>query len=191
MLTFPGFKPRWGCGPNHGGSLQVVTVANPTSAVMNLELRESIPNRLDALSGLATRVEPFLAGAGVDPDTAHAAHLALEEVGTNLLKYSYRDSREHEIRVVLRGEPSRVILVVEDDGRAFDPGQAPMPDLNLPFERRRIGGLGLHLVRQLASGLDYRSSGGWNRLTLHFDRKPGERATASPSPSTHQETTSC
>ena len=153
---------------------------------MSTELRESIPNRLDALSGLAARAEPFLAGVGVDPETAHAARLALEEVGTNLLKYAYRDSREHEIRVVLRVEPSRVVLGLEDDGHPFDPGQATGPDLDLPIERRPIGGLGLHLVRQLASGLDYRSSDGWNHLTLHFNRTPAPRV-----PPIHREKTSC
>lgn len=163
-----------------------MSVADLTSSVMNPELRETIPNRPDFLDRLAARAEPFLTGTGVDLETARTVRLAFEEVGTNLLKYAYRDAREHEIRVTLRAEPSHIVLVVEDDGVAFDPRQAPKPDLDLPLATRPIGGLGLHLVRHLASGLEYRSSGGWNRLVLHFDRPPETR-----SPSIHKEMTSC
>jgi anti-sigma regulatory factor (Ser/Thr protein kinase) len=142
------------------------------------------------VNDLATRAEPFLLGAGAPLEIARAARLALEEIGTNLVKYAWADPRGREIRVALRAEAARVVLVVEDDGRPFDPRGAPGPALDLPVEKRRIGGLGLHLVRAMASGLDYRSENGWNRLTVRFDRPAAPPDGRAPLPP-NQETNPC
>ncbi len=56
--------------------------------------------------------------------------------------------------------------MVEDDGRAFDPADAPLPDLNTSVEKRTVGGLGLHLVRSFVDELSYSRSGERNVLTL-------------------------
>jgi len=55
---------------------------------------------------------------------------------------------------------------VEDDGKPFDPLQAPPPDLSLPLERRPIGGLGIHLIRNLMDEVSYARVGGRNVLKM-------------------------
>ena len=51
---------------------------------------------------------------------------------------------------------------VRDDGPEWDPRAAPPPDLDAALEDRRVGGLGLHLVRNLVSELDWRRDGAEN-----------------------------
>ena len=51
-----------------------------------------------------------------------------------------------------------------DDGRAFDPLCAPEADLGVPLEERRVGGLGIHLLRKLASEIRYHREDGRNHL---------------------------
>ena len=44
------------------------------------------------------------------------------------------------------------------------------PDINAPLEERKIGGLGLHLVRQLTSALEYQNDGKRNWITFCIPR---------------------
>ncbi len=59
-----------------------------------------------------------------------------------------------------------VALCLEDDGLAFDPLAAPMPDTDAALEDRPIGGLGIYLLREMMDELEYVQVEGRNRLTL-------------------------
>ena len=63
-------------------------------------------------------------------------------------------------------EGDELTIRVEDDGRAFDPLQAPPPDLDLPLEERPVGGLGIHIVRSVMDAVEYQRRGGRNVLTM-------------------------
>ena len=55
---------------------------------------------------------------------------------------------------------------LSDDARPFDPLNAPPPDLNSAIEDRRIGGLGVHLVKTLMDDVGYAYRDGRNHITL-------------------------
>ncbi len=55
---------------------------------------------------------------------------------------------------------------VADDGQPFDPLQAGPPDLGRNGETRRIGGVGIHFVKELMDDVVYSRVGSENRLTL-------------------------
>jgi anti-sigma regulatory factor (Ser/Thr protein kinase) len=61
---------------------------------------------------------------------------------------------------------------VEDDGRAFNPLDAPAPDLRLGVDERPIGGLGVHIVRSVMDALEYRRDNARNifLMTKRLDR---------------------
>jgi anti-sigma regulatory factor (Ser/Thr protein kinase) len=63
-------------------------------------------------------------------------------------------------------EDQTYIFTVSDSGIPFDPTQRPEVDITLPAEKRNIGGLGIHLVRQLIDKIHYRREEGKNVLTL-------------------------
>ena len=46
-------------------------------------------------------------------------------------------------------------LIIQDRGIPFNPFQKTPPDLSKPLEEREIGGLGIHLVRQLMDEYEY------------------------------------
>jgi anti-sigma regulatory factor (Ser/Thr protein kinase) len=96
----------------------------------------------------------------------HDLNLALEEILTNIISYGYTDNREHEIRVSLSVQPGEVTAEVEDDGRPFNPLEAPEPDTAKSLEEKMIGGLGIHLVRKLTDGLEYQRQEEKNRLVM-------------------------
>src|SRR3954453_1156542 len=74
----------------------------------------------------------------------YVASLSIEELVTNCIKYAYPDSEVHLIVVELQLLDTGVLLTITDDGRPFNPLEAPAPDLNLPIEERPLGGLGIH-----------------------------------------------
>ena len=127
-----------------------------------------IPNRLEEVEGALLSFESFLAAGTVAEKTRFNAMLSLEEAVTNVIKYAFEDDREHGIDVEARLDPSSIVIDVSDDGREFDPVSAPKPDFDLPFEERPVGGLGIHLLRELTSRMTYERAGGRNRLTLVF-----------------------
>jgi anti-sigma regulatory factor (Ser/Thr protein kinase) len=59
-----------------------------------------------------------------------------------------------------------IVLVYEDDAGEFDPTRAEDPVLPRAIEDAKIGGLGLMLVRKVASGMQYKRENGRNTLRV-------------------------
>jgi anti-sigma regulatory factor (Ser/Thr protein kinase) len=57
-------------------------------------------------------------------------------------------------------------MLVVDDGHAFDPLDVKPPNLSAEIEDRQIGGLGIHMLRELADNISYERRDGTNRVTL-------------------------
>lgn len=92
--------------------------------------------------------------------------VALDEILTNIVDYGYTDGGEHEIRVRLTVLDNTLEASVEDDGKPFNPLERPAPDTHAPLRERRIGGVGLHFVRNLMTEVRYDRVGDRNRLVL-------------------------
>jgi serine/threonine-protein kinase RsbW len=101
-------------------------------------------------------VAAFVKEQGIAAEDAARILILLEELLTNLMKYGYPDRAEPgqaEIALALNG--GRLEIEFIDDGCAFDPLKGLPPNLDEPLAERPIGGLGLHLLRSLADGIQY------------------------------------
>ncbi|MFZ4483861.1 MAG: ATP-binding protein [Chthoniobacterales bacterium] len=72
--------------------------------------------------------------------------------------------------VTLTADDVELVVVIRDRGQAYNPLLRDEPDVNLPAERRPIGGLGIHFCKKLTNAQDYRREDGWNVLTLRRKR---------------------
>jgi serine/threonine-protein kinase RsbW len=131
-----------------------------------LSVEITLRNDLSELDRVTQRLKEFAAHQRLDPQVLGDLDLALEEVLANIISYGYADDREHLITVILEARSGEIQVHVEDDGRPFDPLEAPEPDTTRPPAERPVGGLGIHLVRQLMDGLEYRRQGDRNYLTM-------------------------
>lgn len=132
---------------------------------MERHLDLTLRNDLAEIPRLAEAVETFGAALGLPPTLLYPFNLAFDELITNTVSYGYADVAEHAIEVRLLWEGDRLSAEVIDDGRPFDPlTQAPEPDLDAPLEARRIGGLGVYLVKTLMDEVSYRRDGAYNHL---------------------------
>lgn len=111
-------------------------------------------------------IQSFTEAARLSPAARNAFDLVLVEWITNVISYAYDDAREHWITVRFLTSPGQARVEVEDDGREFNPLTLPSVDTGAPLEQRAIGGLGVHLVRQLMDSVEYRRAGGRNILTM-------------------------
>lgn len=135
---------------------------------MREELHLTIENDLGELARVNELANELLERSGVAQEAVYATNLALEEVLTNVIRHGYRDGKRHEIAVVMRVHEAGVELEVVDDGREFDPVTAPEVEVHLPLAHRRVGGLGIHLLRAFVSEIRYERLGGRNSLWLRI-----------------------
>jgi serine/threonine-protein kinase RsbW len=92
--------------------------------------------------------------------------VALDEIVSNAIKYAWPEGGQHQIHVRISVFSDRVELEVMDDGLSFDLRQTPELHRPAPGTRRRPGGVGVHLVRQLMDTIEYRRSDGCNHVLL-------------------------
>ncbi|HET7596167.1 MAG TPA: ATP-binding protein [Burkholderiales bacterium] len=129
-------------------------------------LETTIRNTRAELTHISTAVDRFAANCGLSKDVVADLQVALNEVLTNIIDYGYTDVAEHEIRICLEVSGDVLEAAIEDDGVAFDPLRRAAPDLNAPLRERRVGGLGIHFVKNLMNETHYDRVGDRNRLVL-------------------------
>jgi anti-sigma regulatory factor (Ser/Thr protein kinase) len=92
--------------------------------------------------------------------------IALDEILTNITDYAYIDDAEHEIHIRFEALDNVLEAVIEDGGAPFNPLAIPAPDVSAPLHERRVGGVGIHFVRNLMDEVVYDRVGDRNRLVL-------------------------
>ena len=131
----------------------------------------SMANRAADLQRVLDDVEARLEAPPVSAKRMYAVRLVLDELVSNVINYGYDDQAEHQIGLKIEtGEPFAVTIT--DDGKAFNPLEdAPAPVLEGPVEDRPIGGLGLHILKQMGMKMDYQRVQGRNTLRVVFPRE--------------------
>jgi serine phosphatase RsbU (regulator of sigma subunit)/anti-sigma regulatory factor (Ser/Thr protein kinase) len=136
------------------------------AASKNEEMRVTIKNRLPEIARLSERLDEFAAGHQLTSSVLHDLNLALEEAVTNIISHGYSDNREHEILVRIRVESEEIIAELKDDARPFNPLTAPEADVTKPVDERKVGGLGIHLMRKLMDRIEYQRLEDGNLLIM-------------------------
>jgi sigma-B regulation protein RsbU (phosphoserine phosphatase) len=130
--------------------------------------RLRVENTREALVKAIQESDRFLDQHQLSPSLNYAIRLAFEELVTNIINYAYEGDERHSIDVLIDlSEP--VVLTLSDDGRPFDPVQdAPAPTLEGEVDERPIGGLGLHMIREMGVELNYSREHDRNVLRVIF-----------------------
>jgi serine/threonine-protein kinase RsbW len=97
-------------------------------------------------------------------DDATRLNIVLEELLVNVT--TYNGAPPPAVELTFTREPLALVLVIEDDGIAFDPTAVATPNLSDNIDERAIGSLGVHMVMKLMDEVTYRRDGNINRLVL-------------------------
>jgi anti-sigma regulatory factor (Ser/Thr protein kinase) len=122
---------------------------------------------LDQIFGF---INEALASQNADEAVVFSIKLATEELFTNMVKYNTGSGNQIKIRTSVRsGE--LVVELIDDDVDPFDPNDADVARIDEAVEDRRIGGLGLRLVRSVVDRLSYEYKG--RRMTVTLVKQLG------------------
>ena len=137
---------------------------------MPTSFHRTITNELHELESLMNATTNFLEDQSVSPQAVYRINLALEEMITNIIRHGYDDYDRHEIRVSLNVFENQVAAVIEDDGHAFNPLEWNKKEESQPLEDKKVGGVGIHLIRELLDHVDYKRENDRNILEVRTRR---------------------
>jgi len=125
----------------------------------------SFERKLDSLDALFRFTERFASQCRMDKGTSQIIDLVIEELFTNLVKYDA--GADVMIPISLKREGNKVFIdIINHGGHEFDIMAAPAVDVEAPLERRKIGGLGLHLVCEMTDDIIYEYAEGTSRIRV-------------------------
>ena len=125
----------------------------------------SLASRRDELRRLSFFVDQFCALARVPDEDRRSFKVALEEVAMNIIEHGYKCAEAGLFTVSMEVKEDRLTAVITDRAPAYDPLARADVNLDLPFDQRPIGGLGIHLVKKLMDAR-YERRDDCNILTL-------------------------
>jgi len=139
------------------------------------KLELMVPNRLSETSRVKKHFDTFAEDYGIPEKVRLKMNVVFDELLTNIISYAYQDNKEHDIGIKVELSADRLKVSMVDDGIPFNPLGVETPDTGLPLEERKIGGLGIHLVRKMMDKVSYRRRIDKNVITvvdyLAADRK--------------------
>ena len=93
--------------------------------------------------------------------------VVIDEIFANIANYAYApDTGDITIRLSFEEDPLKVTLTFIDSGKPFDPLKREDPDTKLDAIHRKIGGLGIFVVKKTMDEVTYRYTDGQNMLTV-------------------------
>ena len=125
-----------------------------------LTVEASIGNLNDALDFVNGELELH----NCSPELRNQIDIAMEEIFMNIARYAYKPADGYVRICIFVGE--EIVVTFEDTGKPFNPVEQAEPDLNKPVMERKIGGLGIFLVKQLMDKVAYTRVDNKNVLTI-------------------------
>lgn len=122
---------------------------NPSESVIVLD------SNITELERLKAFIDTFCKIESVQEETCFQLQIVLEELVFNTMKYGRCEPKEGAIRLSMNRRGDEVSVVLSDTGISFNPLEVPPPDLTADVHDRQVGGLGIHLVRNLVQSIRY------------------------------------
>ena len=141
-------------GHPQGDDITIVLLARRGETAGRTTILRYFPRSLDSLDGIFRFVGDFIAARSLDTELHMPVCFIIEELFTNFMKYNSEST--HDISLSLGHTPEQLtVRITAFDVDSFDVTHAPTVDTTKPLSERQAGGLGLHLVQQMADTLQY------------------------------------
>ena len=125
-------------------------------------------NNLSELKTLSKKLIAFGRNIGLPELRVSEINICLDELFTNIVLYGFNDELEHKVKFTMKVDDNILIATIEDDGVPFNPLKKKAVDLPANVDSAEIGGLGIHITRELVDKISYERKRGINRLTIAF-----------------------
>ena len=125
-----------------------------------------LQNDIEQVPQLALFVDEVCETVGLDMAETMKLNLAIEEAVVNVMNYAYPQGTVGDINIEAKVDDHQLEFIISDSGTPFDPTTKAEVDTTLSAEERPIGGLGIHLVRNMMDSINYERANGKNILRL-------------------------
>ena len=134
----------------------------------DVRMRKSLvlPCDLQEVPLLNDFVEEVCQGVGFDELLTMSIKVAVEEAVVNVMKYAYPPGQQRDVTIEAASNEVCLKFTIIDCGKPFDPTVQSEVDTTLSAKERKIGGLGIHIIRQNMDSINYERIDNLNVLTL-------------------------
>jgi len=117
-----------------------------------LELK--VKAKLENLAAIGDFITEAMKRFGMEQET-FKVQLAVDEACTNIIQHAYSGDSEKPIRILCSMSGNDLVIQIRDWGKPFDPDSVPLPEMESELFERKLGGLGIFLMRQMMDEVRY------------------------------------
>jgi serine/threonine-protein kinase RsbW len=126
-----------------------------------------IKSRTEELAHVRDFISSVVQEVSVPQEIAGDIILAVDEACTNIIKHAYKFDPNGDIKIKIKYSAKKIAVQIRDHGASFSPDSIPTPDLKKYFEEKRVGGLGMYLMKSLMDEVNYSAvSGKYNQVLM-------------------------
>lgn len=92
---------------------------------------------------------------GFSDKDVYNIQLATDEAASNIIEHAYEKISGGVLELSCGMRDDLITIILIDHGESFDPSEIPLPDLKADLSKRKIGGLGIFLMRKLMDEVHY------------------------------------
>src|SRR5581483_3841786 len=127
---------------------------------------KEFPAKFDYLDEVREYVGEKARAAGFGEKDIYSIQLATDEAASNVIEHAYEGVPDAFFELTCEFKNDRMTITLLDHGKTFDPSKVDVPDVKADLSDRKIGGLGIYLMRKLMDEVRYESTPSGNLLTL-------------------------
>ena len=126
----------------------------------------TLTNDVSQVTGLAEWVDEMGNALELDQAFVMKINLAVEEAVVNVMNYAYPKGETGEVRIEANAGETELQFTITDSGLPFDPTSVSEVDITSSLDERPVGGLGIHMIKQIMDSVTYERIDGNNVLKL-------------------------
>jgi len=136
----------------------------------------NVKSRTENLSLIRDFINSSASEINIPKDIVENIILAVDEACTNIIKHAYKYAPDGDILIKVKPSSTKFVISIIDNGISFEPETIPEPDLQKYYRQRRVGGLGIYLMRTLMDEVKYISKPGkYNEVLLSKNIKVAKK----------------
>ncbi len=144
----------------------MITIVHSSQSRNDMSTTIILKNEISEVQQLKAVMREYGKSHYIDQEVIQDVNLVFEEAVSNIIFYGYEDAEAHQVEVRIAISEGLLCVEIQDDAMPYNPLETPEPDLEIPFEDREIGGMGVHLMRSLMDELAYKREGEHNVLLM-------------------------
>ena len=129
------------------------------------------PSKFEFLDEIREFVGEIARANGFSDKDVYNIQLATDEAASNVIEHAYEGRTDGMLDLSCGMKKQELVISLIDHGLPFDPADVPLPDLQADLSDRKIGGLGIFLMRKLMDEVHYHSNADKSNILTMIKRK--------------------